>query len=453
MNDIINEFGYLKPGTSLEKEDSIRLLKVKPRYSGKDASDDEFFNTWGFTKDNSDVADYFNSYLDSPGFKRIIKNQNEWWESRHPYRKYYSNPDLGTQKWFNIAKRVEPNRYINKMSTVYSESIQDPTEQQRFIIVGSHPTPYWVLPDYPEKLQHHPIAVLGHEYAHGKAPFSLFGATHFNPKSAQAEALDQNTNTKPGHDSRQLEKHADLWGLKYLLYKEGIYDSRSNKDITEEEIQKLRKKYPNLRPLKQMTDKQLMFMLNHVAMNNVNTDRPLMAKKGNKLITKHQNVNRLDIKGLQSDPEFKRDYNLYINPDNIAIINDSLINRGANNAQIGAALTQIISESGGDTEPHGNGAYGLVGWRGSRAENLPKDLPGQTHKLMVEIFENHKDWTDGGPGMNINTGKEMQEFFKSGAYNNYRKANNALMNGYVRPPLDQRDKRSKLVQIIKKYIK
>lgn len=173
----------------------------------------------------------------------------------------------------------------------------------------------------------------------------------------------------------------------------------------------------------------------------------------NKLISKHQQGNRLDIKGLQSDPEFKKDYNLYINPDNIAIINDSLINRGANNAQIGATLTQIISESGGDTKPHGNGAYGLVGWRGSRAKNLPKDLPGQTHKLMVELFENHKDWTDGGPGMNINTGKEMQEFFKSGAYNNYRKANNALMNGYVRPPLDQRDKRSKLVQIVKKYIK
>jgi thiol-disulfide isomerase/thioredoxin len=31
--------------------------------------------------------------------------------------------------------------------------------------------------------------------------------------------------------------------------------------------------------------------------------------------------------------------------------------------------------------------------------------------------------------------------------------NNALMNGYVRPPLNQRDKRSKLVQLIKKYIK
>jgi hypothetical protein len=30
------------------------------------------------------------------------------------------------------------------------------------------------------------------------------------------------------------EKHADNWGLKYLLYKEGIYDARSDKDITKE---------------------------------------------------------------------------------------------------------------------------------------------------------------------------------------------------------------------------
>jgi hypothetical protein len=41
---------------------------------------------------------------------------------------------------------------------------------------------------------------------------------------------------------------------------------------------------------------------------------------------------RLDIEGLMKDPEFKKNHNLYINPENIAIANDSLINRGANNA-------------------------------------------------------------------------------------------------------------------------
>ena len=64
------------------------------------------------------------------------------------------------------------------------------------------------------------------------------------------------------------EKLADIQGLKYLFYKEGIYDVRKNKDITTQQIQKLRKKYPKLRPFKQMNNKQIQFQLNHVAMNN-----------------------------------------------------------------------------------------------------------------------------------------------------------------------------------------
>lgn len=163
----------------------------------------------------------------------------------------------------------------------------------------------------------------------------------------------------------------------------------------------------------------------------------------------------LDIIGLKNDPEFKKNINLYINDKNIKIANDSLINRNANRAQIGATLTQIISEKGGDTGPHGNGAYGVIGWRGPRAIGLPKDLPGQLHLLMTELFDNpnSKNWTHGGDGMNIQTGKEMYEFWKSGAMNNFRKANNAMMNGYVRPPEKSKAKRHELVQLIKKYLK
>ena len=35
---------------------------------------------------------------------------------------------------------------------------------------------------------------------------------------------------------------------------------------------------------------------------------------------------------------------------------------------------QVISEKGGDTGPHGNDAFGLVGWRGERAEGLGKTI-------------------------------------------------------------------------------
>lgn len=69
---------------------------------------------------------------------------------------------------------------------------------------------------------------------------------------------------------------------------------------------------------------------------------------------------RLDIAALKADPEYKK-YNLYINEDNLNVIQDSLINRNAGYAQRVAALASIIAENGGRTTPHGNGAHGLIG--------------------------------------------------------------------------------------------
>jgi hypothetical protein len=39
---------------------------------------------------------------------------------------------------------------------------------------------------------------------------------------------------------------------------------------------------------------------------------------------------RLDIDGLRKDPDFKKEFNLYMNDENLRIAQDSLINRGAN---------------------------------------------------------------------------------------------------------------------------
>lgn len=255
-------------GEELNKLDSLLLLQRKPDYVDVDITDDEFFDWFNFKKDTSDVSDYFNSYLNSEGLKRILNNQEQWWIKRHPYRKLYSNFDQGTTEWLNAAKKVEPFRYTASMYTDLSESVHIPAlGKQRFIIVGTENVPSYLTESGTE---YDPIHALGHEYAHGKTPFDIFGAALFNKRSAQAEVLNQNTNTQPGHDSRQLEKHADIWGLKYLLYKEGIYDSRSDEDITIEQVEELRKKYPNLRPFKQMNNEQLRFQLNHVAQNNIN---------------------------------------------------------------------------------------------------------------------------------------------------------------------------------------
>lgn len=283
--NIINDYGLNLQEEDLTKEDIIRLLKLKDKFVGNNVTDDYLFEAFNFKKDNSDVADYFNSYIGSPGYQRIINNQNRWWEQRHPYRKFYDDPDKGTQKWFKVAKRIEPHRYIVNMPTDLSFVSKISDEDQRVMVTGKYN-------DWGDGYEFSPIFVLGHEYAHGTAPHTVFGSAQFDSKSAQGEALAQNTNTKPGHDSKKKEKHADIWGLKYLLFKEGIYDSRWGRDITIEEIQKLRKKYPNLRPFLQMTDKQIMFQLNHIAMNT-NHNKKLLAKKGGRLIPKHQQGARL----------------------------------------------------------------------------------------------------------------------------------------------------------------
>ena len=161
---------------------------------------------------------------------------------------------------------------------------------------------------------------------------------------------------------------------------------------------------------------------------------------------------KLDVQGLITDPEYKKKYNWYINPTNINILQDSLINRKAGYPQRVAAFSQVISESGGETKPHGNGAYGLIGWRGARAKNLPKTLPGQLHVLMNGLFNSDaKHWNDGGVGSNVNTGKEMQQLYQTSP--NSVQATKAVMKGYVRPPKDQWEKRIGLVPLIKKYMK
>ena len=161
---------------------------------------------------------------------------------------------------------------------------------------------------------------------------------------------------------------------------------------------------------------------------------------------------RLDVQSLKNDPEYKN-FGWYIEDKNIAALQDSLINRNAGYPQRVATLAMVIPENGGRTTPHGNGAFGLVGWRGDRAKNLPQDFGGQAHKLMVELFDNSKgkDWTHGGAGTGVNTGKEMYELFNTSQ--NTAQTTKALMKGYVRPPKNQYDIRLQFISLLNKHMK
>lgn len=148
--------------------------------------------------------------------------------------------------------------------------------------------------------------------------------------------------------------------------------------------------------------------------------------------------------GLRKDPDFVKEFNLHMNDKNLSIAQDSLIRRNANFAQRVAILSNIISESGGETKPHGNGAHGLIGWRSDRAYNLPTTLDGQLHYLMTETFANSrgKNWHHGGDGTGVNTGKEMYDLFNT--TQNVNQATAAYTRGFVRPPSSEYERRKTL---------
>lgn len=167
---------------------------------------------------------------------------------------------------------------------------------------------------------------------------------------------------------------------------------------------------------------------------------------------KGNSFKRLDTKGLQSDPEWKN-YRYALNSNNLKVLQDSMQIRDMKFPQRIAMLSQIISENGGNTTPHGNGAYGLVGWRGGREAGLGNSLPKQIHRLMDDTYNStrSKEWNHGGKGTGVQSGAEMQKLFRDTP--NTMQATKAFMKGYVRPPKDQMQRRLQLSNLLKKHMK
>ncbi|MBP3201278.1 MAG: hypothetical protein J6M39_06485 [Lachnospiraceae bacterium] len=206
-----------------------------------------------------EVADYFNSYANSPGFQRIIDNQISWGQKRHPYRKIY-NPNY-TKLGFSNAARQFRNTLLDKPMTTFGVFDMNSYPGMGFnyrqyapynhIIINAAGNPF--LNQQKEQFPY--WYELTHEMLHD---YNFTG-------DGQGEALDQNKNTNSGHDSWRNEKHSDLEALRFMLYKYNIYDSRDDKDAKAEDIKKLRELFPKLRPLEQMDDETAAWMINHVA--------------------------------------------------------------------------------------------------------------------------------------------------------------------------------------------
>lgn len=220
--------------------------------------------------DGNDVANYFRSYADSPGFERIIRNQME--EASRIGVKYdgdaiesYKRQLRGStgEGVFNIDMNILDS-FAERPSSI--GSISGRTNYP--VYVGTKEPTNYELMQYGAAPYNF---ILGHEFSHTKPYLGGINKELFS-RNTKAE--------KNNHDELDSEKHADIQGLKYLLFKEGIYDSRGDKDITEDEVKKMRGKYPTLRIFKQMDDRQIMDSINLVADANKKIDISNIAAYG-----------------------------------------------------------------------------------------------------------------------------------------------------------------------------
>lgn len=162
---------------------------------------------------------------------------------------------------------------------------------------------------------------------------------------------------------------------------------------------------------------------------------------------------RINFIELQNNPTYKQKYGWKLIPENLAIIQDSLIKRKANDAQLVSLISQIIPESGGSTKVHSNGSVGLVSRRGARKVNYPTTLPKQIHVEMESIFGPFKsnEWYHGGKGSGFNSARDAQKAYQDS--NNIRTSTNAIMRGYVRPEPSEHQKRFEFAKFLKTFLK
>lgn len=110
----------------------------------------------------------------------------------------------------------------------------------------------------------------------------------------------------------------------------------------------------------------------------------------------------------------------------LAELDDYLKSKNVGLPQRQAILYNVVQE-GSTTKSHGNGAHGLLGWRGVR---IPRKSINQMEYLYNTIFGkyNANHWKD-------RSGQQ--------AFINAETVEDALTYGYVRPGLEQREFRSK----------
>lgn len=250
------------------------------------------------------AKDYLISYIDdSPGIHRITKNYADYvrtpignlWKSA-----FGSSPaDSEAEAWLNIRKRGLSNLRATELTkNIAKESFYLSGDKDKNGNWTEYPTVHINTNDtFKSKsgLTQQLDEVEGHEFSHASLPmfwWDGFGRNdmhkYYNKNGGPENDTEMDYEKYDiKHDANHKERQADKDGVRYLLYKLGIYDSRGTTDVTKEQIQQLRKwaKDNNyyIRMLEQSDDDQVVWLLNHIAKAPSKPQTTFYAKAGGKL--------------------------------------------------------------------------------------------------------------------------------------------------------------------------
>lgn len=212
-----------------------------------------------------DVKDFFSTFAKSAGMDAIKKNQKEYISKRYPYYKEISDSDID-ESFVRISNLMSGSGDDKILDLGDLGSVMSRNFGQRIIGVSDKNwSPYYGYSRVPMDF------TLAHEISHDSDTI-MPGNDLISRENKGAE--------RNGHDERVNEKRADINGVRYLLYKNGIIDQRGGGKVKKHHIRKLRKLYPGLRPLVQMDDEQIASMLNLIADSGNGVDMSNIASDG-----------------------------------------------------------------------------------------------------------------------------------------------------------------------------
>lgn len=130
--------------------------------------------------------------------------------------------------------------------------------------------------------------------------------------------------------------------------------------------------------------------------------------------------------------------NKYMDTNAIRRLDNYMIKKGVGYPQRVAFATNYHQE-GNTIKAHGNGAYGIMGWKDERATPIiDADELTQLNYLYNTTYGkfDNKHWHHGGKGSGYKTAVDAQNAFKNAS--TVEDATKALTYGYVRPPEEDR---------------